>query len=441
MSVALVEMGPLGGTCLNRGCIPSKILIYPADVIQTIRHAEKLGIKAFIESVDFGFIMKRMRYLVERDRSEMERGVARTRNLTFYHEQAEFVSDYKVRTKSGDAFEADNIFIASGARSLIPPIKGLDRVDYLTSENVWDIDKLPKSMIIVGGGLVGVEFAHFFSTMGTDVTIVSRSPSLIKETEPEVSELLATVMRRSMDVAVGLEVDEVEDRGSQVELRAKDLKTGSQYKFTAEALFIASGRMSNADILRPERTGVSLDDRGYVKVNEYLQTSKDRIWAFGDAIGDAMFKHAANYEAGIAWYNFRSRQKIPMRYNVIPYAVFGNPQIASVGLTEREAKERGFDVLVGMYEYRDTAKGDSMALEEGFAKVIVDRKTGKILGGHVIGPYAPEIIQEVVNAMNSNDGSYTQITQSMHIHPAMSEVIEFAFGNLHRHENERLISF
>jgi len=437
MSVALVEMGLLGGTCLNRGCIPSKILIYPADVLQLIRHAEKLGIKARVESVDFGFIMRRMRFLVERDRSQIERGVANTTDLAFYHERAEFTGDHTLLTASGESLQAENIFIVSGARTFMPPIKGLEKISFLTSENIWEINELPKSIIIVGGGFVGVEFAHFFSTMGSDVTLVSRNPRLVKETEPEISELLANVMRRSMNVATGLEASEVEQKGSLKELNAVDLKTGSKYTFSAEAVLIASGRRSNADLLKPERTGVKLDERGYIRVNEYLETDKGRIWAFGDAIGKAMFKHTANYEAGIAWNNFRSRHKVPMRYDAVPYAVFGNPQIASVGLTEREARAKGFDVMVGMQDYKDTAKGDAMGVEEGFAKVIVDAKSGRILGGHVIGPYAPEIIQEVISVMSCKDGSYFPISQAMHIHPAMSEVVQFAFGNLHRHENER----
>jgi dihydrolipoamide dehydrogenase len=434
MNVALVENGPLGGTCLNRGCIPSKIIIYPADIINLIRNAEKLGIKARIEHIDFGQIMKRMRYLVERDRSQMQRSVEQTKDLAFYHETGEFVSDYTMRVESGETFTAENIFIVSGARSLIPPVKGLDGVDYLTSENVWAIDEAPESVIIVGGGFVAVEFAHFFSTMGSEVTVVSRSPRLLKESEPEISELLEQSMRRRMRVETGFEVVEVSMRGETKDVVAANPRTGERIQASAKSLMIAAGRRSNADLLKPEMTGVKLDERGYVRVNEFLETSKGRIWAFGDAIGKAMFKHVANYEAGIAWHNFTHRHKAPMDYSAVPYAVFGDPQIASVGLTEREARERGLRVLVGRADYSDTAKGDAMGVEEGFCKVIVEEGSDRVLGGHVVGAYAPELLQEVIDIMNCEKGSYVPAIRAMHIHPALSEVVQNAFGNLHRHE-------
>ncbi|MBS7653400.1 dihydrolipoyl dehydrogenase [Candidatus Bathyarchaeota archaeon] len=432
MKVALVEMGPLGGTCLNRGCIPSKILTYTADVINLIRNSERLGVKARIERVDFPYIMKRMRSLVESGRSHMEEGVRRAEGLTFYNAVGEFIDDYTMSV-SGEKIRAENIFIVSGSRSLIPPIKGLEKIDYLTTENVWQLEEAPESIIFIGGGYVAVEFSHFFSSIGSKVTVISRSPRILKNAEPEISKLLENAMRRRMKVYTGLEAVEVNRRGSMKSLTAREVETGRKLKFSTEAIFIASGRRSNADLLRPERTGVELDERGYIKVNEYLETSKERVWAFGDAIGKHMFKHVANYEAGIAWHNFIHPHKIPVDYSSVPYAVFGDPQVASVGLTEAEARRRGYEILVGRYDYRDTAKGEAMDAEEGFVKVIIDAKRGRILGTHIIGPLAPELIQEVINVMNCGDGSYRPIMWSMHIHPALSEVVQFAFNNLHRH--------
>jgi dihydrolipoamide dehydrogenase len=435
LTVALVESGPLGGTCLNRGCIPSKMVIYPADVINVIKDSKKFGIKASIESVDFRFVMDRMRHFIAEDRSHMEDGIGHVPGLTFYNDVGEFISDYTMRVSS-ETIKADNVFIVSGSRPKIPPIKSLENVEYLTSVNVWDIKEVPNSMIFIGGGYIAVEFAHFFSSFGSDVTIISRSQRLVKRSEPEISEFLKRTIEKRMTIVTGFEAVAVVENEGLKEVVAINRETGEEHAFSAESLFISSGRRSNSDLLKPERTGVELDDRGFVVVNEFLETSKERIWAFGDAIGKHMFKHVANYEAGIAWHNFSHKgHKIPINYSSVPYGVFSYPQVASVGMTEREAREKGYNILVGRQELKETAKGAAMN-EEGFVKVIVEEKTGKILGGHIVGPYAPTIIQEIINAMNSGDGSYSPITQAMHIHPALSEVVQFAFYNLHKpHEH------
>jgi dihydrolipoamide dehydrogenase len=182
--------------------------------------------------------------------------------------------------------------------------------------------------------------------------------------------------------------------------------------------------------LKLEKTGVELDERGFVKVNEFLETSKKNILAFGDAIGIQMFKHVANYEAGIAWHNAIHDHKVKMDFSTAPHAVFSHPQVASVGLTEKQAKERYHNILVGQAPYSETAMGAAMGFPEGFVKVVVERETGKILGGHIIGPEASILIQEIINAMASETGSFAPIVQGMHIHPALSEVVQNAFGNL-----------
>lgn len=432
MTVAVVESGPLGGTCLNRGCIPSKNVIYPADVINIIRGVDKFGIKVRIEEIDFSYIMERSQSLIQEDVGHMEAGVKDAHNLSMYRDVGEFVSDYTMKV-GDETFRGENVFIVSGARPFIPPIVGVEDVGYLTSKDVWDIRRRPDSLVIVGGGFVAVEFAHFFSSVGTDVTIISRSPRLVKQGEPEVSSLLEETLGHRMDVRTNYEAVEATKEENKKVLVTVDRSTGERHAFEAEELFIAAGRRSNADLLKPERTGVELDSRGYVKVNEYLETSKERIWAFGDAIGKHMFKHVANYETEIAWYNFLGH-RTTVDYRVVPYAVFTDPQIASVGMTEAEAREKGLKVLIGHQQYRDTAKGMAMGLEEGFVKVIVEDGTDRILGAHIIGPYAPMLMQEVINAMNSGDGTIAPIRDSMYIHPATPEVVQRAFLGLHSHE-------
>jgi dihydrolipoamide dehydrogenase len=430
MNVALVEKDELGGTCLNRGCIPSKMVIYPADLVNTIKHAEKLGLKAKIENIDFSAIMERTRQTIKKDRLHMEESIPNVKGLEYYHDMGEFVDDY-VMEVGGDTLRADNIFIVSGSRPLIPPVKGLDKIDYLTNDNVWNLEERPDSLIIIGGGLIAVEMGHFFSAMGTNVKIISRSPRLLKFDEPEISYTLMESMGKRMKIIINTEFIEADKKGDSIRVIAID-EEGKKSTHTAESLFLATGRMGNADLLRVEKTGVEADERGFIKVNNHYETGKARIWAFGDAIGRAMFKHVANKEAALVWHAFRHEHKEVMDYEKVPYAVFGWPQVASVGLTEQKAKEKNLEILVGYYNYADTAKGEAMGEEEGFVKVVVEDESYKILGAHIIGPYAPILIQGVIDIINSKEPTVNPIYQAMYIHPALPEVVQRAFLSLRK---------
>ncbi|MBT5642051.1 dihydrolipoyl dehydrogenase, partial [Candidatus Bathyarchaeota archaeon] len=383
-TVALVEMGKLGGTCLNVGCIPSKMVIYPADMVNQIKHAERLGIKVTIDEIDFPFIMRRTKEFVEHDRHPMEDAIGYVEGLSFYPVQGEFIDDYTMQV--GDkVIKADTIFLASGARPFIPPIKGLEDVDYITNDNVWDMTERPESMVIVGGGLIAVEMAHFFSSMGVDVSLLSRSRRLIKNGEPEVSDILITSMRQRMHIKTDIEVREVQRKGDGLLVKART-KNGEEKEYEVETIFIAAGRKSNADLMKVEKTGVDVDKRGYIIVDEEYQTSKENIIAFGDAIGRDMYKHVANAEARLVWQRYKHGHSHPMNYDLVPYAAFSWPQVAAVGLTEAEVKAQEISYLIGEYNYSDTAKGAAMAEEDGYVKVILSKEEYKILGASIIGP-------------------------------------------------------
>lgn len=431
LKVALVDKGPLGGTCLNVGCIPSKLLIYPADRIVEIQESKKLGINAEIIDVDFHSIAERMRKTVKEGQDPMRAGIERTRNLDFYEDEGRFTGDYTMDI-SGTAIKGQKIFLASGARPSTPPIKGLDKIAYLTNESVLGLNKRPDSLIIVGGGYIAAEYGHFFAALGTAVTIVQRRDRLVPNEEPEISELLKKEMAKRMKIYTNTEVSEVKQNGNGCTVIGKDKITGEEKEFTAEKIMIAAGRRSNADLLAVERTGVETDERGFIKVNEYLETSKANIWAVGDATGKHMFRHVANQEALVAWHNARhteDEEKIKMDYRAVPHAVFSHPQIASVGMTEEQAKKEGNEILVGKAHYSEVAKGEAMVETDSFAKAIVERASRKILGFHIIGPYAPILIQEVINVM-AQDQDFMALAQGMHIHPALPELILVTLQNL-----------
>lgn len=434
VKTALIESGPIGGTCLNRGCVPSKILIHPADVALIIREAGNIGIEASIDSVNFQNIMDRMHRVVTEDVERQTKAIEIDRKLTWFKDVAEFTSDYTLKT--GDqTVRADKIFIVSGARPAIPPLKGIEDINYLTNDTVLNLKTLPKSMVIIGGGYIAAEYGHFFSSLGTTVTIIQRNPRILPEEEPEVSELLTEEMSKRMRILTNHEAVEAKQNGDLKTVVAKSMIDDQVRELSAEALLIAAGRIPNSDLLKPEKTGVELDKRGYIKVNENLETRKKNIFAFGDAIGKQMFKHVANYEAQVAWHNSIHDHKVKADYTAAPHAVFTNPQVGSVGMKQAEAKRAGYKILIGKAYYKDTAQGAAMAEPKGFVKVIVEKKSGQILGAHIIGPFASMLIQEVINAMSTSDRSFLPIIRGMHIHPAMNEVVLNAFGDLREPSN------
>jgi dihydrolipoamide dehydrogenase len=374
--------------------------------------------------------MERMRKKVKKSHDHMKESVEKAEDFDYYDGEANFTGDYTLAVK-GQTIRGKTIFIVSGVRPLIPPIKGVESIEYLTNESALQLTERPESMIIIGGGYIAAEFAHFFEAMGTQVTIVQRNKRLVPEEEPEISELLKTALSRRMKVLTGTEAVEVRQTGKVVTVTAKERDSGKQIELTAHSLLIAAGRKSNADVLMVQNTGVKTDERGYIVVDEFLETTKKDIWAFGDAIGKKMFRHSANHEAELVWHNAVHGKKSRMNYLTVPHAVFSYPEIASVGITEEQAvKLMGkHEVLVGKAMYTDVARGEAMMETDGFTKAIVRRKSGKILGYHIIGPQASVLIQEVVNAMAA-DGNLWSVAKGMHIHPALSEVVLKAFGKL-----------
>jgi dihydrolipoamide dehydrogenase len=427
LKVALVDKGPLGGTCLNVGCIPSKMLIFPADRIVEIQEAKKLGIHAEIKNVDFQAIMERTREYVSGAESRIRERVQNTPGLDFYGEKGRFIEDYTMEVE-GQKIRGKKIYLVSGARPKIPPIKGIEEIDYLTNENVFALEKNPESLIIVGGGYISAEFAHFFSAMGTKVTVLQRGKRMVKGEEPEICDLLKQKMQERMAIhteTVAIEAEEVEGGYKVI---AEDENTGERQEHKAEKLLIAAGRVSNADLLEVKNTGIKTDKRGYIKVDDYFETNKKNIWAFGDALGKKMFRHTANRQADIVWHNSMHGGDDKFDFLMVPHAIFSYPPVASVGMGEAEAK-KVYDIMVGKSVYSEVAKGMAMRDDQSFAKALIEKETWRILGFHIIGPYAPILIQEVVDAM-ATSGTVMPIVSGIRIHPALPEIVYDTLRNL-----------
>ena len=434
LRVALVDKGPTGGTCLNNGCIPSKMLIYPADVIRSIQDAGNIGVHAELHEVDFEKIMRRMHGVVDEGRRNLEEALESSEGLTYIKEKAEFTGDYLLKVGERE-ITSRKIVIATGARPLVPDIPGLREAGFLDNVSLLQLKKLPSSLIIIGGGYIACEFGHFFSALGVEVTIIGRHPLLLKGEDPEAARLIQQRLSLFMRIVTGHEVVSVESRGGRKAVSAKNMEDGRIDQFQAEEILLAAGRQPNSDLLHPEKSGVETDRQGWIWVDEHLETSKRGIYAIGDALGRHMYRHTANYEAeGVGHNLFHGEEKTKLEeadYHAVPYAVFTYPALAGAGMKESEALAKGLKVLIGRAAYMDTAKGVAMGEDGGLVKVVIE-ETGRILGATIVGPSAPELAQQVVYLMNTDYQDLMPVIRSQVIHPTLNEVLVRAFSQLER---------
>lgn len=428
LRVAVIDKDAPGGICLTRGCIPSKLLIYPASVVRTIEKSREFGITTEIKHLDFRAIMTRMRSIIDSDSNMIGNRLSQTKNIDYYPEQAEFTAPYAIKVGK-ETITSEMILLSIGSRPSIPPVEGLQETGYLTSDTILEINQLPRSIAIIGGGYIAAEYSHFLSAMGAKVTIIGRNPQFIPEEEPEISALAKRELQKHVTILTNHEVRKVEAANKGKKLTAVDRYNKKRTEILTEEILVATGRAPNTDILHPEKAGIKTDSNGFITADEYMQTSQPNIWVLGDADGKFLFKHVANREAQIVYYNAALKKKIKMDYHAVPHAVFTNPEIASVALKEQEAVDKfgKNNVLIGFYKYADTAKGEAMALKDDFVKVIVNRNNGQILGAHIIGPEASVLIQEVINLMYTENQNSAPLNRAMHIHPALSEVVARAF--------------
>jgi mycothione reductase len=444
LKAAVIDKDEPGGICLTRGCIPSKILLYPAELLREIERAEAFGIDVVIRNVDFGKVMKRMRTIIDGDINSIRQGLSESPNIDYFHAAAEFVAPYTLRVQD-ESIKSRMILLSIGSKPIIPPIKRLDEVGYQTSDTILYETTLPESIAIVGGGYIAAEYSHFLSAMGSKVTIIGRNPQFLPQEEPEVSALAKRELSRYVTILTNHEVVMAQKEPGGKSLVAVDRNSGEKRTFLAKEIMIASGRGPTTDILHPELGGIKTDEKGWVRVNQYLETSSTNVWAFGDAHGAYLFKHVGNYESRVVFQNAVLNRKVAADYHAVPHAVFTYPEIAAVGLRESEAVQKygSQRILIGFERYQDTAKGEAMAVKDYFVKVLLERNNLRILGAHIVGPSASILIQEIINLMYTPEQSARPLLDAMHIHPALSEVVDRAFQGLmtpeqYHHEMEHM---
>jgi mycothione reductase len=436
LKVAVIEKGRMGGTCLNRGCIPSKLLIHSADVIETIKRAHLFGLKVDGFSVNFQKIIERVNNIVDSDSHEIRNAFENIDNPKLFPKKSKFVGE-KVISVGDDNYHtitADKILIASGTRPRIPNIKGLEESGYITSDESLRLKDQPRVLTIIGGGYIACELAHFFGSLGTTINIIQKANVLIPNEDTEISQKFTEIFSKKYNVYLGYNTESISKKTSDdgiknliFHLVAKN-SAGKSIELYSDQLLVAVGRVPNSDTLGLEESGVKTNKKGFVITDRYLETNIKGIFAIGDAIGRYLFKHNANHEAQYAYHNIlHPDDKIPVSYAAMPHAIFSSPQISGVGFTEQQLKEeKKIDYHKSIYPYIGTAMGQALEDRDGFAKFLVNKKDRKILGCHIIGTDASILIHEVIVAMKAGNGTIDNILKSVHIHPALSEVISRA---------------
>lgn len=430
-SVALVDGAPrFGGTCLNAGCIPSKMFAYPADIVHAARTASRLGVDVGPISVRWDDLRSRVFERLDALSASGEQWRQTNRRVALFRERAHFVAP-KVLQVGDERISADSFVIAAGSRPTIPAVPGADDpalADRLhTSETIMRLPTLPRSLVIVGGGMVAAEFAHVFAAFGTQVTLLHRGEVLLRRADEAVARRFTDLTSERVNLRLRQNLVSFEDTGAGTVLVGTVDADGIEYGFEGEHVLIAIGRTPNGDTLNLDATGVAQHEDGRVVVDEFQRTTGDGIYALGDVSTPKQLKHVANHEMRIVRHNLLHPDDLtPSDHRFVPQAVFGGPQVAWVGLTEQEAREQGVRYVVGERDYGSVAYGWAMEDTEHFAKVLADPATGRLLGAHIIGPEASTLIQPLVQAMSFGLDASAMARDQYWIHPALTEVVENA---------------
>ncbi len=426
LKTAVVERESLGGICLNWGCIPTKALLKSAQVFEYISHAEDYGIKVKGAEADFGSMIKRSRNVAD----GMSKGVnflMRKNKIDVLMGNGKLLRGKKVEVTDDKGekktYTANHIIIATGGRARQLPNLPIDGKKIIEYRKAMSLDKQPKKMVVVGGGAIGVEFAYFYNSIGTEVTIVEfMEQGLVPREDPDVSKELAKVFKKAgIHVAGNTSVESVDTKGRGCTVKMKNRKTGKEETIKCDVVLSAVGVAPNTENIGLEALGIKTD-RGLIKVDDFYRTNVSGIYAIGDVLPTQALAHVASAEAITCVEKIAGHHPQPIDYNNIPGCTYCSPEIASVGYTEKAAKEAGYEIKVGKFPLSASGKASAAGAKSGFVKVIFDAKYGEFLGAHMIGYNVTEMIAEVVVARKL-ETTGMEIVKSVHPHPTISEAI------------------
>jgi len=428
MKVAIVERGRFGGTCVNTGCTPTKTLVASAYAAHMARRGADYGFTTGGKvTVDMKRVKARKDDVVGLSNHGVERSLKDLENCHVYEGHAHFVSPREVEVGT-EILSADRIFINVGGRAAAPAIPGLDSIDYLTNSSMMDVDFLPKHLLVLGGSYVGLEFGQMYRRFGSEVTIVEIGPRLIPREDEDVSEAVAAFLRREgVDVRTNAKCLSVSKRDSEI-VMSLDCEQGAT-EVSGSHLLVAAGRRPNTDDLGLDRTGVKRDARGYIDVDDELQTNVPGIWALGDCNGRGAFTHTAYNDFEIVAANLLDGDRRRVSDRIPAYALYTDPPLGRAGMTEAEVRESGRRALVGRIAMEDVSRAFEKGETEGFMKVLVDAESKEILGASFLGTSGDEAIHCVLDTMYAK-APYTVLQRAVHIHPTVAEFIPTLLGDL-----------
>jgi dihydrolipoamide dehydrogenase len=432
LKTAVVEKGKLGGTCLHNGCIPSKALLRSAEVYATARNSEEFGVLTGDVSVNFGKVQERknkiidqlhkgVQHLMKQGKIDVFEGLGRILGPSIFSPMPGTISVEMNNGSENEMLIPKNVIVSTGSRPRTLPGLEIDGTQVMTSDEALEMTEIPKSIIIVGGGVIGIEWASMLSDFGSEVTVIEYADRIIPTEDKEISKEMQRLMKKKgVKFAVGAKVlPETLQKGEEVRISA-EIK-GEQKEFSAEKILVSVGRQANTEGIGLENTDIQLE-KGFISVNEYFQTKESHIYAIGDVIGGLQLAHVASHEGITAVEHIANENPSPLDYSLISKCIYSSPEAASVGLTEDEAKEKGYEVKTGKFSFRAIGKALVFGESDGFVKIVADKETDDILGVHMIGPHVTDMISEAGLA-KVLDATPWEVAHTIHPHPTLSEAI------------------
>ena len=428
-NVAMVERGLFGGTCLNVGCIPSKMFVYAAELAEQAADGARLGVRTRFDGADWPAIRDRIFGRIDPIAESGRQYREELPNVTVFAGSARFTGPKRVAV-DGEEITADRIVIAAGARAAVPDVPGLAGCGYHTSDTVMRLDALPERLLVMGGGYIAAEMGSVMGALGSKVTFVLRGDTFLRREDDEIRSRFTAAYSRRFDVRLNTRVEAARRDGDEVVLDLVD-RDGARREERADVLLVATGRIPNADQLGVAAAGIAVDEAGYVITDEQLRTTAAGVWALGDITNPVQLKHVANHEARVVRHNLtHPDDPATVDHRFVPHAVFGYPQVAGVGLTERECRQRQIPYRSHVQPYGSAAYGWAMEDTDSAVKVIAHAETRRLLGAHIIGPQAPTLIQQLIQGMHFDLTADQMASGQYYIHPALPEVVEQALLEL-----------
>ena len=429
--IAVIERSTFGGTCLNVGCIPTKMYVYAADIANDVRTAGRFGVDAHLDGVRWADIRNRVFGRIDPVSAGGRQHRRTAERVTLFEGHAEFSAERALVLSTGEHLSADHVVIATGSRATVPPVIADSGVPFHTSDTVMRLPRLPARLAIVGGGYIAAEFAHVFSALGADVTIVTRGSTLLGRLDEEISARFTALARQRWDVRLDADLAAVSSVGEPGDDATIRLELADGARVEVDTLLIATGRIPNSDRLNLAAAGVEVGAGGRITVDEYQRTTAAHVWALGDVTSEHQLKHVANQDSRVVAHNLAHPHDLrASNHSAVPAAVFTEPQIASVGLTERDARTRGIPFVSAVQTFGSTAYGWAMEDTTGVCKLLADPATGLLLGAHMMGPQSSVLIQPLIQAMAFGQRVADVATGQYWIHPALTEVVENALLKL-----------